>query len=61
MRTFHAVALFCVGLIAIAMPHTVAEKLAPPPTFDAAADDATADDIGRFDPAMAAAERDDAR
>ena len=35
--TFHAVALFCVGLIAIAMPHNgAADKLAAPPAFDAA-------------------------
>jgi hypothetical protein len=47
--TFHAVALFCIGLIAIAMPHAVSDQAAPPPVFETPAADASEVDIAKFD------------
>ena len=48
--TFHAVALFCFGLIVIAMPHgNASDKLGPPPVFETPAADAAEPDIGKFE------------
>ena len=47
--TFHAVALFCIGLIAVAMPHVVPDKLAAPPVFETPAADTPEGELARFD------------
>ena len=42
-------ALFCIGLIAVAMPHVVPDKLAAPPVFETPAADTPEGEIARFD------------
>ena len=48
--TFHAVALFCFGLIVIVMPHShTSDRPAPPPVFESPAADAASDATGQFE------------